>query len=59
RPVEPELSAVATARIRAVLGRKYAFDPADQDAVRVWDTNEMMKMFKYIFIGFNLFLGIV
>ena len=27
--------------------------------MNVWDTNEMMKMFKYIFIGFNLFLGIV
>lgn len=59
RPVEPELSPAATARIRSVLGRKYAFDPADQDALGVWDTNDMMKMFKYIFLGFNLFLAIV
>jgi putative ABC transport system permease protein len=59
RPVEPELSEAATAGIRRVLGRKYAFDAADDDALSVWDTNEMMKMFSYIFIGFNLFLGIV
>ena len=59
RPTDPTLSAAATAGIREVLGRKYTFDPADRDAVSVWDTNEMMKMFKYIFIGFNLFLGIV
>jgi putative ABC transport system permease protein len=59
RPVDPELSAASTRRVREVLGRKYAFDAADEDAVNIWDTNEMMKMFKYIFIGFNLFLGIV
>lgn len=59
RPVEPRLSAAATAGIREVLGRRYAFDPGDEDAVSVWDTNEMMKMFGYIFLGFNLFLGIV
>jgi putative ABC transport system permease protein len=59
RPTDPDLSEAAVAGVRRVLGRKYTFDPADQDAVSVWDTNEMMKMFKYIFIGFNLFLGIV
>ena len=59
RPVDPELSAAATTGVREVLGRKYSFDAADRDAVSIWDTNEMMKMFKYIFIGFNLFLGIV
>jgi putative ABC transport system permease protein len=59
RPVDPELSPAATAGIRRVLGRKYTFDPADEDALSVWDTNEMMKMFKYLFIGFNAFLGIV
>jgi putative ABC transport system permease protein len=59
RPVEPELSAAANAGIREVLGRKYTFDPADRDALSIWDTNEMMKMFQYIFVGFNVFLGIV
>jgi putative ABC transport system permease protein len=59
QPVDPELSGIAAQRVREVLGRKYAFDPADPDALSVWDTNEMMTMFKYLFIGFNVFLGIV
>ena len=59
RPVDPALSAASTRSVREVLGRKYTFAAADEDAVSVWDTNEMMKMFKYIFIGFNVFLGIV
>lgn len=59
QPVDPELSEAATEHVRRVLGRKYAFDAADQDALPIWDTNEMMKMFKYIFLGFNAFLGIV
>jgi putative ABC transport system permease protein len=59
RPVDPELAPAAIEGVREVLGRKYAFDPVDHDAVNIWDTNEMMKLFKYIFIGFNLFLGIV
>jgi putative ABC transport system permease protein len=59
RPVDPTLSPAAVAATREVLARKYVFDAADRDALSVWDTNEMMAMFKYIFIGFNLFLGIV
>jgi len=59
QPVDPELSVAAAQRAREVLGRKYAFDAADPDAISVWDTNEMMTLFKYLFIGFNVFLGIV
>jgi putative ABC transport system permease protein len=59
RPQDPELSATVTAGLREVLGRRHVFDPRDRDAVTVWDTNEMMVMFKYIFIGFNVFLGLV
>jgi len=46
-------------RVYEVLGRRYSFDPTDKDALGVWDTNEMMKMFQALFSGFNLFLGIV
>lgn len=58
-PTDPELSGAVIKDVRQVLGRRYAFDPADEDAVSIWDTNEMMKLFKYLFIGFNVFLGIV
>ena len=59
QPVDPELSGAAVEGAREVLGRKYAFSPADRSALNIWDTNEMMTMFKYIFIGFNVFLGLV
>jgi putative ABC transport system permease protein len=59
RPADPELAPTATTAIREILGRKYIFDAADRSALSVWDTNDMMKMFKYIFIGFNVFLGLV
>jgi putative ABC transport system permease protein len=59
RPVDPRLSGVASDRVREVLGRKYTVHPADRDAVGIWDTNEMMRMFSYLFLGFNMFLGIV
>ncbi|MEX0843199.1 MAG: ABC transporter permease, partial [Gemmatimonadota bacterium] len=59
RPVDPGLSGVASERVREVLGRKYTVHPADRDALSVWDTNEMMRMFGYLFLGFNIFLGVV
>jgi putative ABC transport system permease protein len=42
-----------------VLGRKYRFDPTDDDAIGVWDTAEFEKMFSYLFLGFNVFFLIV
>jgi putative ABC transport system permease protein len=59
RPTDPRLSGAATQRLYEVLGRKYRFDPSDKDAVGVWDTADMMKIFTYLFLGFNIFLGVV
>lgn len=58
-PLDPDLSEAVNQNVREVLGRKYTFDPGDRDALNIWDTNESLKLFKYIFIGFNLFLGMV
>jgi len=41
-----------------VLGRKYKFDPEDEEALWIWDTTEMEQFFFYFFLAFNLFLGI-
>ena len=46
-------------RIYQLLGRKYRFDPADEDALQVWDTAEWEKMFGYLFFGFKMFFAIV
>ncbi|CAN5872999.1 ABC transporter permease [soil metagenome] len=59
RVADPALSEAANERVYEVLGRRYTFDPSDKDAVRIWDTGEQLKFFKYLFLGFNLFLGVV
>jgi len=46
-------------RVYELLGRKYRFDAADEDALGVWDTTEFEKMFEYLFTGFHIFFAIV
>jgi putative ABC transport system permease protein len=46
-------------RVYEVLGARYRFDSADEDALGVWDTTEFEKMFEYLFAGFHLFFAIV
>ncbi|MDZ7860529.1 MAG: ABC transporter permease [Candidatus Krumholzibacteriota bacterium] len=42
--------------IREVLGDKYIFDSADEDALHIWDTAEFFNEFMMFFTGFNIFL---
>lgn len=49
----------AEIRAREVMGRRYRFDPADEDALPIWDTTEFEKMFEYLFTGFHIFFAIV
>ena len=56
---DPDLSKQAQKRVYQVLGSKYKFDPEDADALGMWDTTEELKFFKYLFLGFNLFLGVI
>ena len=46
-------------RVYALLGRRYAFDPNDEDALSVWDTSEFELEFSYMFLAFNMFFAIV
>jgi putative ABC transport system permease protein len=59
RTADPDVTKQVEAQVFEVLGRRHKFDPGDRPALNIWDTNEMMRMFKYMFIGFNLFLGVV
>lgn len=45
--------------VRAVLARRYKFDPTDEDAVWIWDTTEFDRLSFYMFLGINIFLGII
>lgn len=59
QPADPTQSEVIRASVSDVLAQRHQFDPADRDAVYVWDTGENLKMFEYLFLGFNIFLGVV
>jgi len=56
---DPDLTRDAVARMYKLLGRRYRFDPTDRDALSVWDTTEFQRILKYMFLGFNIFLGVV
>ena len=46
-------------RIREVLGKKYVFDPTDEDAINIWDTAEFFDEFFLFFNAFNIFLVVM
>lgn len=59
RTSSPQLVDAVEVRVNQVLGRKYRFDPTDEDAIWEWDTSEFEKILSAIFLGMNIFLGIV
>jgi putative ABC transport system permease protein len=59
RTADPDVTKAAEAKVYETLGRRHKFDPRDRSALNIWDTNEIMQMLKYLFLGFNVFLGIV
>ena len=59
RPADPEESVAVEAQFYDIMGRLHRFDPTDEDALGVWDTNEADRFLKYFFIGFNIFMGVI
>ncbi len=59
RPADPDQSPAIETAVYEVMGRHHRFDPTDEDALGVWDTNEADRFLKYFFIGFNIFMGII
>jgi putative ABC transport system permease protein len=59
RPYDPTRSEEVNEKVREVLAKRYTFDPADKDAIWIWDTAEFDKFFFYFFLAFNIFLGLI
>ena len=59
KPADPDQSPAIEKQVYGVMGRLYRFDPADDDALGIWDTNEFDRMIKYFFIGLNAFMAII
>jgi putative ABC transport system permease protein len=56
---DPSVSPAVERGVYELLGRRYAFDPNDEDALAVWDTTEFELQFSYLFLAFNMFFAIV
>jgi len=59
RPTVLSRSKELVREIRYVLGKKYRFDPTDEYALDIWDDIEMEKIISKIFLGMNIFFGII
>ncbi len=59
RTADASRTEAVEARVYEVLGRKYRFNPEDEDALELWDTAEWERMFGFLFLGFKLFFAIV
>jgi putative ABC transport system permease protein len=49
----------AKRKVLEVAARSHRFDPADEEAVQMWDTTEGMKFLTTFFVAFRAFLGVV
>jgi putative ABC transport system permease protein len=56
---DPMSSEVVIEQVRQALAKKYKFDPSDKDAVWIWDTSNFDKFMLYLFLGFNIFMGLI
>ncbi len=56
---DPKDNEEAVAQVRRTLGRVHHFDPKDEDALMIWDTNKFAAMLVRIFDVMTLFFGTV
>jgi len=56
---DPMKSKGVVQQVREALGNRYKFDPTDEDAVWIWDTSNFDKFMFYLFLGFNIFMGLI
>jgi putative ABC transport system permease protein len=56
---DPRLGEETAKQVREALSKKYRFDPDDQNAVWIWDTTDFDRLAFYMFLGINIFLGLI
>jgi len=56
---DPRLGEETEKEVRAALSKRYKFDPTDEDAVGIWDTTNFDRLSFYMFLGINIFLGLI
>lgn len=58
-PKDPAFAETIQDKVYEVMGKKHRFDPSDQDAIGIWDTNEFWSFINVMFLGINGFLGLI
>ncbi len=59
QPKDPRRYEEVQTKVREVLGKRHKFDPADKDAIWIWDTTEFDEFIFYFFLAFNIFMGLI
>lgn len=59
QPANPQEGALIKEEIFRILGRKHRFDPKDEKALFVWDVAETVAIQDKVFLGLNIFMGVV
>lgn len=59
KPVRNDESKQVLQEIRRVLGRKYKFDPTDENAIWAWDIADAVAVQDKVFMGLNIFLAVI
>jgi putative ABC transport system permease protein len=59
KPNRAEDSKLIVQEVRRVLGKRYRFDPTDENALNIWDIAEFVKIQNRVFLGINIFLAVV
>jgi len=59
RPLDRDRSKEVMEGVKAHLAQLVGFDPADPDALGVWDTLDFEKQFTTFFLAFTIFLGVI
>ena len=59
KPARNENSKKIISEIRRILSKKYKFDPTDERALPMWDFIEQEKIGARVFLGINIFLGVI
>jgi putative ABC transport system permease protein len=59
RPLDVGRSKAVTEDVKKHLAQLVGFNPADPDAISIWDTMDFEKQFTTFFLAFTVFLGII
>jgi len=59
RPRDISQSEAVKKEVYKVLSQKYKFDPTDKQALNIWDMVEEEKLMKNIFLGLEIFMGVI